>query len=379
VGARRPANLTRYIITTPHPLTRHAGDNLFVEKARELADRLLPAFNTPTGIPRSTITLATGQTSVAGWTGGAAILSELGTLQVEFRRLARATGKADYARKVEAVIERLEGLRPPSGLYPIYISPDSGTATSTQVTFGALGDSFYEYLLKVWVQGGRTEGMYRRMYDTAMAGLTDKLLKRSTPSRLLYVADWDGASAADKMDHLACFVPGMLALGAYTSAGTAGEAHAVRDLQNAKALMYTCWQIYERTATGLSPEFVEFPNGRDPVVPDRAPFYILRPEAAESLFILHQLTGNPIYREWGWKMYQAIERYTRLEFGYGAHPDVRSPDRVPDDRMESFFLAETLKYLFLLQSPDHPISLDRYVFNTEAHPTRIFSEMPPKA
>jgi hypothetical protein len=105
----------------------------------------------------------------------------------------------------------------------------------------------------------------------------------------------------------------------------------------------------------------------------RAPFYILRPEAAESLFILHQLTGNPIYREWGWSMFQAIERGCRTAFGYGAHPDVRDPGRTPDDRMESFFLAETLKYLYLLQSPDHSISLARYTFNTEAHPLSIFT------
>jgi mannosyl-oligosaccharide alpha-1,2-mannosidase len=75
-----------------------------------------------------------------------------------------------------------------------------------------------------------------------------------------------------------------------------------------------------------------------------------------------------VYREWGWKMFQAIEKHCRTEFGYGAHPDVRDPGRTPDDRMESFFMAETLKYLYMLQSPDHEISLDKYVFNTEAHP-----------
>lgn len=305
-----------------------------MEKATVLADKLLPAFNTATGIPRSSVTLASGQTGSAGWTGGASILSELGTLQVEFRRLAQATGNGDYARKVEVIIEQLDALKPAGGLYPIYISADTGKATTSQVTFGALGDSFYEYLLKVWVQGGRKESMYRRMYDASMQGLTDKLLKRTSPSNLLFVADWDGGNTQNKMDHLVCFVPGMLALGAFTAVGTDGEKHAIRDLTNAKALMYTCWQMYERQATGISPEFVEFPAGQDIVVPDRAPFYILRPEAAESLFILHQLTGDPIYREWGWKMFQAIEKYCRVEFGYGAHPDVRDPSRVPDDRME---------------------------------------------
>jgi len=106
-----------------------------------------------------------------------------------------------------------------------------------------------------------------------------------------------------------------------------------------------------------------------------APFYILRPEAAESLFILHQLTGDPIYREWGWKMFSAIDKYCKLEFGHGAYPDVRNVHLTPDDIMESFWIAETLKYLYMLQSPDHTISLEKYVFNTEAHPTRIFPEL----
>lgn len=176
--------------------------------------------------------------------------------------------------------------------------------------------------------------MYRRMYDQAMDGMTRLLLKRSRPSNLAYVADWDGGNTQDKMDHLVCFVPGMLALGAFTAAGTDGEEDAVRDLINAKALAYTCYQMYARQATGIAPEFVEFPGGQDLIASARAPFYILRPEAAEALYILHQLTGNPIYREWGWKMFSAIEQYCKTEYGYGAHPDVRDTGRVPDDRME---------------------------------------------
>ena len=308
--------------------------------AVDLGNRLMPAFNSPTGIPRAQIVLANGAASQPGWTGGASILAELGTVQLEFRQLTRITGDPKYARAAEAVIEKMDSLHPVDGLYPIFVSADSGQPTTSQITFGALGDSFYEYLLKVWLQGGRVEPMYRRMYDAAMDGLTARMLKRSTPSNLAYVADWDGRSTTDKMDHLVCFVPGMLALGAATAAGTPGEANAVRDLINAKALAYTCWQMYERQATGIGAEFVEFPGGGDLIPAARAPFYILRPEAAEALFVLHQLTGNPVYREWGWKMFVAIEKGCKAQYGYGAHPDVRDPGRTPDDRMESFFLAE---------------------------------------
>ena len=65
-----------------------------------------------------------------------------------------------------------------------------------------------------------------------------------------------------------------------------------------------------------------------------APFNILRPEAAESLFILHQLTGNPLYREWGWEMFSALEKHCKTQWGYGAFPDVRDPSRSAEDRME---------------------------------------------
>ncbi len=71
-------------------------------------------------------------------------------------------------------------------------------------------------------------------------------------------------------------------------------------------------------------------------------------------------------------MFSAIDRYCKTQFGYGAHPDVNNVGRTPDDRMESFFLAETLKYLYMLQSPDHSISRAKYVFNTEAHPLSVF-------
>ena len=97
-------------------------------------------------------------------------------------------------------------------------------------------------------------------------------------------------------------------------------------------------------------------------------------ETAEALFILHEVTGDPIYRDWSFEIFEAIERHCRTHIAYGAHPDVTSASRTPDDRMESFALAETFKYLYLIQAEDRGgIDLDHYVFNTEAHPMRIWS------
>ncbi len=164
------------------------------------------------------------------------------------------------------------------------------------MTFGALGDSFYEYLLKVWVQGARSETLYRRIYDRAMDGMVSVLLQSSHPSKLAYIADWDGGRLNHKMDHLVCFMGGSLALGAYTDPAGRDSARAQRDLEIAKALTYTCYQMYERTATGIAPEWVSFRPGRDFGPGPGGSFNILRPEAIESIFIMHQLTGDPIYR-----------------------------------------------------------------------------------
>ena len=96
--------------------------------------------------------------------------------------------------------------------------------------------------------------------------------------------------------------------------------------------------------------------------------YGLRPEAIESVFIMYRLTGEQRYRDAGWKMFQAVESYTRTEIGHAAILDVTAAVPVLKDSMESFWLAETLKYFYLLFSEPNLISLDEWVLNTEAHP-----------
>lgn len=134
--------------------------------------------------------------------------------------------------------------------------------------------------------------------------------------------------------------------------------------------------MYARMPTGISPEFIQFHDGKDFEAGRNGPHYLLRPEAVESLFVLYHLTGDPVYREWGWEIFKAIERYCKTEAGYGQLVNVQTPQRPPEDKMESFFLAETLKYLYLLFDPDTPIDLlHKHVFNTEAHAMRIFPAM----
>ena len=102
---------------------------------------------------------------------------------------------------------------------------------------------------------------------------------------------------------------------------------------------------------------------------------IQRPETVESLFVLYRVTRDPVYREWGWEILQAFKRHSKVETGgYATLSNVNSPHPGKENKMETFFLAETLKYLFLLFTDDEDIlPLDKWVFNTEAHPLPVWT------
>ncbi|XP_047332909.1 mannosyl-oligosaccharide 1,2-alpha-mannosidase MNS1-like isoform X2 [Impatiens glandulifera] len=341
-----------------------SSDKLFLGKAKDIADRLLPAWDTPSGIPYNIINLAHGNPRNPGWTGGNSILADFGSEQLEFIALSQRTGDPKYQKKVENVIVQLDKTFPADGLLPIFINPHKGTSSYSAITFGAMGDSFYEYLLKVWIQGNRTAAVnhYREMWETSMKGLLT-LVRRSTPSSFTYICEKNGDSLRDKMDELACFVPGMIALG---SSGY-GLEDSQRFLSLAEELAWTCYNFYQLTPTKLAGENYYFNAGQDMSV--GTSWNILRPETVESLFYLWRLTGNKTYQDWGWNIFEAFEKNSRVEWGYVGLKNVNTG--VQDNMMQSYFLAETFKYLYLLFSPPSVVPLDEWVFNTEAHPLRI--------
>ncbi|KAG8657628.1 mannosyl-oligosaccharide 1,2-alpha-mannosidase MNS1 isoform X2 [Manihot esculenta] len=288
-----------------------SSDKVFLEKAKDIADRLLPAWNTSTGIPYNIINLAHGNAHNPGWTGGDSILADSGTEQLEFIALSQRTGDPKYQLKAEKVILELNKTFPDDGLLPIYINPDKGTGSYSTITFGAMGDSFYEYLLKVWIQGNKTSTVrhYREMWEKSMKGLLS-LVRKTTPSSFTYICEKSGDMLADKMDELACFAPGMIALG---SSGY-GPADSQKFLSLAEELAWTCYNFYQSTPTKLAGENYFFHPGQDMSV--GTSWNILRPETIESLFYLWRLTGNKTYQEWGWNIFQAFEKNSRHETGY---------------------------------------------------------------
>jgi len=352
-----------------------SGDDTFLRKALDLGEKLSAAFESPSGIPFGQVNLCYHYGTTPSWVGNGFILSEATSLPLEFRYVSELTNNPSYASEATRVFEIVHSLAGDSGLVPWKISNNGNIPHfgNDHITFGAMGDSYYEYLLKMWIQGGRTESIYREMYDKAIDGLHDKLLIKTSKEGLTFISEQKGHTQHKKMDHLVCFMAGTLALGAYTDPNGLESLRAQRDLKTGKALAYTCYQMYARSKSGLGPEIVFSTEEDDILVYE--PSYLLRPEAVESFFVLHQLTGDPTYQEWGWEVFQAIERFCKTSSGYGGLDDIDIIDKGPIDRMESFFMGETLKYLYLLQDPDTEIDiLNKHVFNTGGHPLNILEQ-----
>ncbi|KAK9093492.1 hypothetical protein Syun_028403 [Stephania yunnanensis] len=370
--------------------------------AKDLADRLLVAFtSSPTPIPFSDVVLRDHSAHPAP--DGLSSTAEVATLQLEFNYLSDISNDTKYRMEAMKVLEHIKTLSKVDGLVPIYISPYSGEFSGENIRLGSRGDSYYEYLIKVWLQHGRGQNTdlnyLHKMYEEAMKGVRQRLVRKSKPKGLVFVGELpygiDG-TFSPKMDHLVCFLPGTLALGA-TKGSTKNEALkenllSFEDLENLKLaedLMKTCFEMYAVTSTGLAPEIAYFhvdefaEDGldggnksseyvNDIIIKQADRHNLLRPETVESLFVLYRITEDKKYRDWGWQILMAFEKYTRVDSGgYSSLDDVTMLPPHRRDKMETFFLGETLKYLYLLFGESTNIPLDKFIFSTEAHPFPI--------
>uniref|UniRef100_A0A2P2I595 alpha-1,2-Mannosidase n=2 Tax=Hirondellea gigas TaxID=1518452 RepID=A0A2P2I595_9CRUS len=344
------------------------GDPLYRDRAVHVARKLLPAFSTATGIPYAIVNVANGVAKNYAWaSGGSSILSEFGTLHLEFSYLTDVSGDPVFKEKVVHIRDFINKLEKPGGLYPNYLNPKTGKWGQHHSSLGALGDSFYEYLIKSWVQSGGTDTLARDMYTQAIAVVTSRMLQKSK-SGLTYLAESKFDRLEHKMDHLACFTAGMYAMGSKTIQSPVSQQH----MTIATELGNTCHESYVRTNTGLGPESFRFSEGMEArALKSSEKYYILRPEVLEGWFYLWRYTKQQKYRDWAWDMVQSLEKHCRVEGGFSGIQNVYIENGHKDDVQQSFFFAETLKYLYLIFSDDSLISLDEWVFNTEAHPIPI--------
>ncbi|KAK7933255.1 hypothetical protein WMY93_004151 [Mugilogobius chulae] len=351
------------------------GDSLFLDKQyKDIGSRLMPAFKTPSKIPYSDVNIGKGTAHPPRWTSDSTV-AEVTSIQLEFRELSRLTQDPQYEAVVAEVMNKVHKLDGKlDGLVPMFINTNSGQFTHQGIfTLGARADSYYEYLLKQWLQGGKKE----RRLSTSHRGSEEKSGAETSPNGFTFVGELSHGQFSPKMDHLVCFLPGTLALGTHHGLPRTTWTCQTDDgdlLPNVQA-----------NGNGLSPEIVHFNmhqgSVRDIEVKLADRHNLLRPETVESLFYLYRFTKDHKYREWGWEILQNLINIQGLRWklavstgGYTSVNNVRDPDYPsPRDKMESFFLGETLKYLYLLFSDDfNLIDLDQYVFNTEAHPLPIW-------
>lgn len=317
------------------------GDPGFLRLAEDLGRRLLPVFDTPTGMPRRYVNLRTGTTR-----DSANNPAEIGTALLEFGTLSKLTGNPIYYEKAKKALVALYNRRSTIGLVGTRINVETGEWIERTSHVGGMIDSYYEYLLKSWLLFGdeQCKTMWEESIKAAHAWLAD-----TTHSGLWYgQADMEsGKRTGTTFGSLEAFFPALLCLG--------GELDRAARLEESCVAM---WNLH-----GVEPEEIDYAT-----MTPTARQYLLRPEIIESAFYLHHFTHDPRYLRMGETFARGLLRYCRVEAGYAQLRDVTTKQR--SDAMQSFFLAETVKYLYLLFAPPGPVGLDTVVFTTEAHPLR---------
>ncbi|KAK9469306.1 glycoside hydrolase [Lipomyces arxii] len=389
-----------------------------LRKAQDLAEKLGPAYDSPTGLPwpRVNFTSNLGVHEVddlsreisptvvparagSNWLENF-VLSDLSQDSVYASNATRAWSSLVWNRNEETF----------DGLIDSPMDSFSGFSLGKTVSLGAGHDSYYEYLIKAAILAPHDKhaSVYARRWDQAMTSTLSGLAFRGTKpdayslegqrtdSGYLFVAQYYDGTYMNEMGHLTCYLAGNLILG--------GKYLSRPDLiEFGLELLETCHATYANP-TGLGPESfvwepppkevddsgveggyeevrwsigVPGPHERDQLrksgfwISDAR--YFLRPEVIESYFYAYRVTGNPKYQEWAWSAFEGLQKFCKGPYGFGEIQDVSLPDGGggPVDSSQSYFMAETMKYLYLIFDDPDRLSLDEWVLSTEAHPFRI--------
>lgn len=384
-------------------------------KAVEVGEFLLCAFDTPNRMPITRWPWRDYMYGTHQVAPSQVLLSELASLSLEFTRLSQLTGDMrwyDAVARIANILEYNQSRTKLPGMWPVVINPQKGMFDiDSTFTLGGMSDSAYEYLPKQYLLlGGKLEqprGMYEAFLPVAEKHLFFSVLNKENLPLLasgdarVFSSPGSLPSLLPRMQHLTCFTGGMVALGSriFSRPG---------DLETARRLTNGCVWAYSSMLTGVGPEVYDLvpcnttltPScawsdekwmARIPSLPsdelermawirdrglvegftgygDRK--YILRPEAVESVWYLYRTTGEREWMDKAWRMFEQVEKHTRTAIASSAIRDVTSSRGGYTDSMESFWLAETLKYFWLMFADFDVVSLDDWVLNTEAHPLK---------
>src|SRR5882724_5856366 len=331
-----------------YQLTR---DKRLLQLAEDLGNRLLPVFDSPTGMPYRFVNLKTGKVR-----GPVSNPAETGTLLIEFGTLSKLTNKPVFYDKAKRALVETYKRRSQIGLVGEGINVETGKWTNTDSHISGAIDSYYEYLLKCWLLFGDQD--CKRMWLDSI-GAINKYLADEVPrdngtligklpvNELWYGhADMNtGKRGATTYGALDAFFPAVLAMS--------------WDLNRAKRLQESSFRMWQQA--GIEPEEFDYRSMKI-----TSPGYPLRPEIVESTYYLYHYTKDPKYLRMGQTLWQDFVKDCRTDEGYAALKSVITKEK--SDSMQSFLFAETFKYFYLLFAPPNTLDFNKVIFNTEAHP-----------
>ena len=354
-------------------------DGILLDLAVDIGDRLLPAFSTKTGIPYGTVNLLSGiprgETTIASLAGG-------GTLTLEMELLSRLTGVPEYGNAAKLATRALWMRRSKLDLLGKHICTHRGEWTETLSGIGSNSDSFYEYLIKHHILFPEDDDFWLQLVSTYGGVYNQSRLGEWYGDVDSQWGQTSGTPARRVFEALMAFYPGMQVL--------------LGELTPAARSLNSFFLIREHL--GFLPERFSYAAWR---VDTGGGHHFLRPELLESAYFMHRASkgftqsfrnGTDASRMdasgWQWAAdfgLHALEEKTRAVCGYASLKSVSSSStgeivpgqkRHPSshnmmDEMPSFFLSETLKYLYLIFDEDNVLHKDKdrdWVFTTEAHP-----------
>jgi mannosidase alpha-like ER degradation enhancer 2 len=331
------------------------GDKRLLNLAEDLGNRLLPVFDSPTGMPYRYVNLKTK--AVRDPVSNPA---ETGTLLIEFGTLSKLTGNPIFYNKAKRALVETFKHRSKIGLVGEWINVETGAWTNTDSHISGAIDSYYEYLLKCSLLFGDQD--CRQMWRESAVAINNylkdevsefgpvrrkKKLRTGWRKSQLWYRHVDmntGIRKSTIYGALDAFFPAVLALSG--------------DLKQAKRLQDSSFAMWKQA--GIEPEEYDYANQK--IV---APGYPLRPEIVESTYYLYHYTKDPKYLRMGEQMWRDFVKYCRTDEGYAALKSVVTKEKA--DSMQSFVFAETFKYFYLLFAPPRVLDFNKVIFNTEAH------------
>ncbi|KAL6415080.1 hypothetical protein AUP68_01622 [Ilyonectria robusta] len=368
-----------------------SGEHVLLSKAVELGDMLYATFDTPNRLPSHWLYFnkaKKGEQKADDSMSGAAGCS----MGLEFTRLSQITGDPKYydaTERVKQFIYRNQNSTKLPGLWPHTMNYQTETVKNTMFTLGAGADSMYEYLPKMHAILGGLDPEYVQMTTLALDTATKHLLYRPVNPKDENILMAGNALANNgqielttEMQHLTCFVGGtyglagkllsredFVALGSRLTAGCVWAYDSfptnimpeISELKPCPSIDGECsYEDLKTASTRLPPGFIRV----------RDPRYLLRPEAIESVFYMWRITGDEIWRDAAWRMWEGIVKETENSLAFASIADVRQEGSDQEDSMETFWMSETLKYFWLIFEDHNVLNLDDWVLNTEAHPLK---------